>query len=79
MKITKDEITAFAKILDNGRTVEFLYHGFDYEIFPSLDTGYVVNIYSHDEKDEYGNYLNKFLVDGGHCTGSSKDAICFML
>jgi len=79
MKITNTKIAVFGSMLENGKTVDFIYRGFFYEIFPSLDIGYVVNIYSHNEKDEYGNYMDEFLIDGGLCTGSAEDAISFML
>jgi len=46
-----------------------------YEIFESAERGYVVNVYS----DEDGEYLDKYLVDGGLCSGTVKDAIEFML
>ena len=45
----------------------------------TTDSGYVVNVYSSDEKDEDEDYLDKHLVDGGICTGSALDAIHFML
>jgi hypothetical protein len=68
-----------AKKLHMEECVEFIYNGLYYEIFESADTGYVVNLYSSDERDEYGEYLEKNCIDGGLCTGSAKDAIGFML
>ncbi len=72
-------ITALSKFLDLNQSVEFKYHNLYYEIFTSVESGYVINIYSSDEKDEYGEYQEKFNVDGGLCTGSAKDAIKFMI
>ena len=59
--------------------MEFVYNDLHYEIFASADTGYIVNIYSSDEKDEDEQYLEKNNIDGRLCTGSCKDAIEFML
>ena len=72
-------ITALSKFLILNQSVEFTYNSLYYEVFESADSGYVVNLYSSNEKDEYGEYQDKFNVDGGLCTGSAKDAIEFML
>lgn len=77
--LTKNKINTLARILKNKASVEFQYNGFYYEVFESADTGYIVNVYSDDKKDEYGEYLEKNCTDGGLCTGSAKDAIGFML
>lgn len=79
-----DEMSAtaiddFVNILENGNTAEFIFDDFYYEIFESCDTGYVVNIYSSNKRDDNGDYLDKYLIDGGHCTGSARDAVEFML
>jgi hypothetical protein len=72
-------IHTLSKFLDIGETVEFIYNELYYEIFESADSGYIVNVYTSNEKDEYGCYLDKYNIDGGLCSGSSKDAITFML
>ena len=72
-------ITALSKFLLLNQSVEFKYNNLYYEIFASVESGYVINIYSSDEKDEYDEYQEKFNIDGGLCTGSAKDAIEFML
>jgi len=72
-------ITNLSKLLDRGNTVEFKSNDFYYEIFASADSGYVVNVYSSNERDEDGEYLEKNIVDGGLCTGSAKDAIEYMM
>ena len=72
-------ITALSKLLELNHNVEFHYTDLYYEIFTSVESGYVVNLYSSNEKDEYGEYQDKFNVDGGLCTGTAQDAICFML
>jgi len=72
-------IEEFANMLESGETVEFIFNGFYYEILESSDMGYVVNVYSDNEKDEYDDYLDKHLIDGGLCSGCAKDAIGFML
>jgi len=75
----ESKIKAFADILESAGTIEFIHNGFYYEIFESADTGYVVNVYSDDARDEYGEYLEEHIVDGGLCTGSAEDAVGFML
>ena len=77
--LTKNRINSLARVLRNEESVEFKYNGFFYEIFESSDTGYVVNVYSSNEKDEYGEYMEEFNVDGGLCTGTAQNAISFML
>jgi len=72
-------IITLSKILDAEQSVEFIFNNFYYEIFESSESGYIVNVYSSDEKDEYGCYLDKHNIDGGLCTGSAKNAIEFML
>ena len=72
-------INTLAKILDTEHSVEFLFNNLYYYVFVSADSGYIVNIYSSNEKDEYDYFLEENNVDGGLCTGSSKDAIEFMM
>jgi len=72
-------INTLSKLLDMGETVEFIYNELYYEIFESSESGYIVNVYTSDEKDEYGCYLDKYNIDGGLCSGSAKNAIEFML
>ena len=72
-------ITALSKFLELNQSVEFQYNDLYYEIFTSVESEYIVNLYNSNEKDEYGEYQDKFNVDGGLCTGTAKDAICFML
>jgi len=72
-------INTLSKLLDMGETIEFTYNELHYEIFKSADSGYIVTLYSSDEKDKDDCYLEKYTIDGGLCSGSSKDAIEFML
>ena len=72
-------ITTLSKILDAEQSVEFIFNNLYYEIFESSETGYIVNVYSSDEKDEYDCYLDKHNIDGGLCTGSCRDAVEFMM
>jgi len=72
-------ITALSKLLKLHQSVEFKHNGFYYEIFESADSGYIVNLYSSDEKDENEQYIEANLVDGGLCSGNERDAIEFML
>jgi len=72
-------IDSLSKRLEYYQEVEFAYNNLHYEIFASSEGGYAVNIYSSGEKDENGQYLEQNIIDGGLCSGSSKDAIEFML
>ena len=75
----KKKVKELSKILENKQSVEFVHNNLFYELFDGSEGGYIVNVYSSDKKDEDGCYLDEYLVDGGLCTGSSKDAIEFML
>ncbi|MCD6433228.1 MAG: hypothetical protein J7L21_04230 [Sulfurimonas sp.] len=82
MKTDEMSVTAindFANILNNGETADFIFNDFYYKIFESCDKGYIINIYSCNQRDENGDYLDKYIIDGGHCTGSAREAIEFML
>ena len=72
-------ITALSKFLELNKSVEFAYSNLYYEVFKSADSGYIVNLYSSNEKDEDEQYVEANLVDGWLCTGSARDAIEFML
>ena len=75
----KTNILKLSEILEKEKSVEFKYNNLFYEIFESCDTGYIVNLYSSNEKDEDDEYLEENLVDGGLCSGSDSDAIWFMV
>ena len=77
--MTQSKITKLTKILKQNKAVEFRHNGFYYEVFESADNGYVVNLYSRNDRDEYGSHLDEYLIDGGLCTGRTEDAIGFML
>jgi len=77
--IGKKKVKELSKILEIKQSVTFGHNNLFYELFDSSEGGYIVNVYSSDKKDEDECYLDKYLVDGGLCTGSSKDAIEFML
>ena len=77
--MNRTNISKLADILEKNKSVEFKYNNLFYEIFESCDTGYIVNLYSSNEKDERGEYLEINNVDGGLCTGSASDAIWFMV
>ena len=77
--MNKHNITKLSDILEKDKSVEFKYNNLFYEIFESCDTGYMVNLYSSNEKDEDGEYLEENLVDGGLCSGSASDAVWFMV
>ena len=77
--MNKNNISKLADILEKDKSVEFKYNNLFYEIFESCDSGYIVNLYSSNEKDEDGEYLEENNVDGGLCNGTVRDAILFML
>lgn len=75
----KEIILQLASKLQEVGRVEFEYNSSFYEIFESAENGYMINIYSSNEKDEDNEYLYENNFDGGLCTGNAKDAIEFML
>jgi hypothetical protein len=77
--LSKKIIIKLANILENKQNVKFEYNDLFYEIFESCDSGYIINLYSSNEKDEDGEYLEENNVDGGLCNGAVRDAILFML
>ena len=77
--MNKNNISKLADILEKEKSVEFKYNNLFYKIFESCDTGYIVNLYSSDEKDEDGEYLEINNIDGGLCSGRASDAVWFMV
>jgi hypothetical protein len=75
----QSKIKKLTKALRQNKAVEFRHNGFHYEVFESMNSGYIVNLYSSGTQDEYGSYLDEHLIDGGLCTGDAEDAIGFML
>jgi len=77
--LLNNKINTLARLLKSESSVEFKHNGFYYEVFESADSGYIVNLYSSDEKDDDEQYIESNLVDGGLCSGNERDAIEFML
>ena len=77
--LINNKINALVRVLKYENSVEFKHNDCYYEIFGSVNGGYIVNVYSSNTKDTDGYYLYEHIVDGGICTGSAKDAIEFML
>ena len=77
--MNKNNISKLADILKKDTYVEFAYNNLFYEIFESANGGYMVNLYSSNEKDEDGCFLEENIIDGGLCTGSASDAVWFMV
>lgn len=73
------KLKELADILRCNRYLEFEYENLYYQISESGEIGYVINVYSSNEKDDNGDYLDCNLIDAGLCTGSAKDAIEFLL
>ena len=74
----KEKILQLTYILEKKGKIEFEHNNLFYEIFKSAEGGYMINIYSSNEKDEDDEYLFEN-IDGGQCDGSAKDALEFML
>ena len=74
----EEEILQLSYVLKKIGKIEFEYNNLFYEIFESAESGYMINIYSSNEKDEDDEYLFEN-IDGGQFDGSAKDAIEFML
>ena len=49
--LLNNKINRLSRLLKNESSVEFKHNGFYYEVFESADSGYVVNVYSSNEKD----------------------------
>ena len=77
--LKNNKINTLARVLREDDRVRFKYNSLFYEVFKSAECGYVVNVYSNDERDDEDSYLQKHNVDGGLCTGSAREAIAFML
>jgi hypothetical protein len=77
--MNESKIEELADILQSANIVEFFHKDFYYEVFLSADSGYIVNIYSSDERDAEGELIEANMIDGGLCSGSEKDAVGFML
>lgn len=77
--MNKNNISKLADILKKDTYVEFNYNNLFYEIFESANGGYMINLYSSNEKDEDGCFLDENIIDCGLCTGSASDAVWFMV
>ena len=77
--MNKNNISKLSEILENEKSIEFKYNNLFYQIDESSYGGYVVNLYSSNEKNKDDEYLEENLVDGGLCTGSASDAFWFMV
>ena len=77
--MNRTNISKLSEILENEKSVEFKYNNLFYEIYESTNRGYIVNLYSSNEKDKNNEYLEENLVDGGLCSGNTSDAVWFMV
>lgn len=77
--MNRTNISKLSEILEKEKSVEFKYNNLFYQIEERSYGGYVVNLYSSNEKDEDDEYLEENLVDGGLCSGSASDAVWFMV
>lgn len=59
-----NKINSLTRDLSNEGRVEFFYNARYYEIFESVNGGYVVNLYSNGNRDSDGYYLDEHIVDG---------------
>ncbi|RXJ77069.1 hypothetical protein CRV03_07340 [Arcobacter sp. F155] len=79
MKYIEKDLTLLANVLKTNKSLDLKHKGQFYQIFESDDLGYIINIYTSNERDENGDLLDSNMIDGGICTGSAKDAIKFMI
>lgn len=77
--MNRTNISKLSEILEKEKSVGFKYNNLFYKIDESSYGGYVVNLYSSNEKNEDDEYLEENLVDGGLCSGRASDAIWFMV
>ena len=77
--LKNNKINSLVRVLKNENIVEFKNNNLYYEVFLSADSGYVVNVYNSDKRDDEGELIEANILDGGLCEGSAKDAIEFML
>ena len=77
--LKNNKINSLARVLKNEGNVEFKHNGFFYEIFKSANTGFVINLYSSNDKDDEGELIESNMIDGGLCHGNAKDAVIFMI
>jgi len=78
--MNEKRIASFTQTLKVEKRVHFTYNEFYYEIFESsCSDGYIVNVFSNDERNEDGDNLEHHHIDGGLCSGSARDAVEFML
>lgn len=77
--LKNNKINSLARVLRNESSVEFTHNSLFYEVFESItDSGYVINVYSSNEKTN-NEYIEANLLDGGLCSGTAFEAISFML
>lgn len=77
--MNRTNISKLSEILEKEKSIGFKYNNLFYQIDESSYGGYVVNLYSSNEKNEDDEYLEENFVDGGLCSGSASDAIWFMV
>lgn len=77
--LLKNKINTIARVLTNDGSVTFEFNKSYYEIFESAEGGFTINVYSSALRDKDGELLESNMIDGGHCSGSAKNAIEFML
>lgn len=78
----KKFLTVCTSKLRKERKVQFVYDGLFYDLFESVEGGWIVNVYPNDKDrifDEDGELIDDEQIDGGLCTGSATDAVYFML
>ena len=62
--MNESKIEELADILQSANIVEFFHKAFYYEVFLSADSGYIVNLYSSDERDAEGELIEANMIDG---------------
>ena len=77
--LIKNKVNTLSRLLKSERSVAFKHNNLYYQVCEAANTGYVVNVYSSNERDDEQEYIEANLIDGGLCTGNERDAIAFML
>ena len=77
--MNRTNISKLSEILEKEKSVEFKYNNLFYQIEERSYGGYVVNLYSSNEKDEDDEYNPDDGLDGGFCDGSALNAVTYFI
>lgn len=75
-------VEALAKKLDEDNQLQFIYDDKFYDLFDSVEGGYIYNVYPNEPNlifDKDGELIDDMQLDGGLYDGKSKDIILSVL